>query len=38
MKGGKPSSRITLPLAFKAIDVMKAWINGISKSSEVILK
>ena len=30
------SSRMALPLAFKAIDAMKAWLNSISKGSEVI--
>ena len=37
IKGGNPLiSRIMLRLAFRAIDAMEAWIDGISKCPEVI--
>ncbi|RLE41554.1 hypothetical protein DRJ16_06085 [Candidatus Woesearchaeota archaeon] len=37
IKGGNPLiSRIMLRLAFRAIDAMEAWVDGISKGPEVI--
>ena len=37
IKGGNPLiSRIMLRLAFRAIDAMEAWVDGMSKGPEVI--
>jgi len=37
MKGGNPLiSKIMLHLAFKAIDAMEGWIDGISNGIEII--